>query len=554
MAPLVSLLACVDPETGSGLRPSLDDGEGGSHTPVTGPTDTGDVPEAHGAPPRVLINEAESSNGSSYSYDGSFPDWVELYNASAEGVDLGRVALQDDGPLAWHGPKGKVLEPGGWALVACDESLDGGMHAPFALNAEGDRLTLSVDGYATDHLDLGALDRDVVWARFPDGGAWYPSEIPTPDATNGDTPPTGIDPLDDLFLLDDSILVDLVMSDAAINQISHGGSGDVTVGTNIDGVLYDPTSLRIRGSSTRTSWDSKPSLKVNLEGQRYRDLERFTFINMHWDSSYIREYVSYAIFRDVGVPSARATYMNLTANGEVKGYYLFLETYDDRFLRHWYGHDDGYLWEPGSGDLTKSAIPSWNCTEGQPCDNTVLYPLIEALDASPSEASFAELEKYVDYDNVLLMLAGENVIGQWDGYNALHNYRIWYDIHTGKIQLIPSSLDLTFDNYYDWAENYYYGSGKLLSFCLDVPSCADRYDAALLQIADSIETADWDGRVDELRAILDDDVGKDQSDPKSSFTYADYDSDAADSSPGIEYVRQYLLDLPGWIRDAVEDH
>ncbi|MBM4393588.1 MAG: lamin tail domain-containing protein, partial [Deltaproteobacteria bacterium] len=94
-------------------------------------------------PPGVVLNEVVSRNDSTWDGgDGSWPDWVEIYNASAEPVPLAHLALADSGGVPWLGGEG-TLEPGARHVIIADGNPDAGPeHAPFALDGDGDELTL----------------------------------------------------------------------------------------------------------------------------------------------------------------------------------------------------------------------------------------------------------------------------------------------------------------------------------------------------------------------------------------------------------------------------
>ncbi len=111
--------------------------------------------------------------------DGSSPDWVEIFNAGDEALDLAGYRLTDDADLAaqWTFPS-VVLEPGKHLLVYASgmtgangsDSVDeqGRMHANFGLNNEGDYLALlSPDGqtvlsqFAKDGRDFPGQESDV---------------------------------------------------------------------------------------------------------------------------------------------------------------------------------------------------------------------------------------------------------------------------------------------------------------------------------------------------------------------------------------------------------
>jgi hypothetical protein len=523
----------------SGTAIIVDTGEDTGST--TEPDPVYDEPD----PPDLLINEVQTRNASTLLVSGTFPDWIEVYNGSAESVALSRISVADGNDLPWHGPADEVLAPGGYMLLYADSSLEGGMHAPFSFNGDGDQIVLKVDGYAVDRIATGELPEDASWARFPDGGSWAPTITCTPGETNGDTPSESLDPGDALFDLGFNY-VGLTLTTADKNTLTSNSYAEVPADVDINGAAFGPVDLRIRGSATRRSFGQKASLKVDLNPHidiKYRGLEKLTLINMIWDGSYIREEVGYAIFREAGVPAARTSYTWLDVNGENYGIYLFTETYDDAFLRHWFGSDNGYLWE-ANGDF--SSPSSWDCEEGYPCDTSnvsAVYTLIRANTATT--AGMAKVEAYIALDSMMREWIIENAIGQWDGYTSPHNYRIYHNLDDGLMYMIPSSIDYTFDNPYQFTESLYYGNGALMRWCFATTDCRERYNTHALEVADLVEEMDWDTRIDEMRELLDDHVGNDQDDPQGQYSSATYETQ-------VEYVRAFTLAIPDWIRGQVD--
>lgn len=124
------------------------------------------------APAGVVISEAMSSNKATLALpDGSFPDWIELHNLSAEPAALEGCALRC-GKSVWPLPGG-TLEPGEYRLVPCSRtpSPDGdAWHASFAVSKGGEKLALlGPGGEPLDEVELPALESDTSWARGEDG-------------------------------------------------------------------------------------------------------------------------------------------------------------------------------------------------------------------------------------------------------------------------------------------------------------------------------------------------------------------------------------------------
>ncbi|MCA9259754.1 MAG: lamin tail domain-containing protein, partial [Planctomycetales bacterium] len=103
----------------------------------------------------VLITELMASNGGQLiDGDGASSDWLEIYNPTAETVDLAGWHLTDDAAQLdkWTFPDvaQAVLEPGSYLVVFASGQLSDGyvdaagyLHASFQLAAEGDYLALS---------------------------------------------------------------------------------------------------------------------------------------------------------------------------------------------------------------------------------------------------------------------------------------------------------------------------------------------------------------------------------------------------------------------------
>ncbi len=95
-----------------------------------------------------IISEFLASNGGGLAdEDGDLSDWIELYNAGDEAVDLAGWSLTDDPEdlREWVFPT-TVLEPGGFLVVFAsdkDRAVAGAeLHANFKLGASGDFLAL----------------------------------------------------------------------------------------------------------------------------------------------------------------------------------------------------------------------------------------------------------------------------------------------------------------------------------------------------------------------------------------------------------------------------
>ena len=77
---------------------------------------------------QLLINEFVASNSSGGYYDAvnyNFPDWIEIYNASATGRDLSNYYLTDDlsDLNKWKIPAGTYIAAKGYLLFLADDKV-----------------------------------------------------------------------------------------------------------------------------------------------------------------------------------------------------------------------------------------------------------------------------------------------------------------------------------------------------------------------------------------------------------------------------------------------
>ncbi|MFT4664171.1 MAG: hypothetical protein ACI8YQ_001850 [Polaribacter sp.] len=146
----------------------------------------------------IFINEILASNSNTNTDEfGESDDWVELYNATSNPIDIGGMYLTDDlGNLVkYYIPPTQASQTTipamGYLLVWCDnQSNQGAMHTTFKLSASGESFAL-VDSDGTTVIDsytYGIMSANVSIGREQDGQTpWVFFSGPTPDDSNGGT-------------------------------------------------------------------------------------------------------------------------------------------------------------------------------------------------------------------------------------------------------------------------------------------------------------------------------------------------------------------------------
>lgn len=139
----------------------------------------------------LSINEIMASNAQSCTDDtGASPDWIELYNAGTEALNLEGYVLADDTDLITDDQRlgsAVTVPPGGVRVLWADGRPElGPLHLGFKLSALTEKLLLyGPDNALLDRYDWKMAVSDEAFARFPDGtGPFVRCKAPTCNLKN----------------------------------------------------------------------------------------------------------------------------------------------------------------------------------------------------------------------------------------------------------------------------------------------------------------------------------------------------------------------------------
>jgi hypothetical protein len=140
----------------------------------------------------LYLNEIMASNSSTiYDEDGDAEDWIELFYAGENLLNLQGFGLSDDydRPFRWVFPD-ITIQPGDFLLVwASGKNRRDPMnplHTNFSIAAAGEEIILTApDSTRIDELPPTEIPTDVSIGRLPDGvGDWQFFTTPTPGTSN----------------------------------------------------------------------------------------------------------------------------------------------------------------------------------------------------------------------------------------------------------------------------------------------------------------------------------------------------------------------------------
>ncbi|MBN1953405.1 MAG: lamin tail domain-containing protein, partial [Bacteroidales bacterium] len=141
----------------------------------------------------LFINEIMPDNDSWIADDkGEYEDWLELYNAGEQKLDVGGLFLTDSienktkERISSLYPDSTTIPPGGFLLLWADKDKEQGiLHLGFKLSKDGEELALfNYDGKLIDQVSY-TVPNGLSYGRIENGNsAWTWFNYPTPDASN----------------------------------------------------------------------------------------------------------------------------------------------------------------------------------------------------------------------------------------------------------------------------------------------------------------------------------------------------------------------------------
>lgn len=342
---------------------------------------------------------------------------------------------------------------------------------------------------------------------------------------------------DSSVVFDPTVLhtVAITLSDEARSALLSDPYSFVEGDIVVDGIELDDIAVRLRGRiGSFRDLTGKPKFKIEfnryMSGQRLYDLDSISLNNAVVDCSYLKEPIAYEVFRAIGVPAPRAAMATVTVNGEDYGLYVLIETEDKRFLVHNFTdpsgnlYDGKYVWYGGSSytllDFGEGHDHLFQLAEGTDKGNLDISYVSYTLNHYQGESDYyAEMGRFIDWDEFQLEQLGEQWVGQDDGYGLnKNNYRIYFDPgHSNRMKIIPWDLDYSFLNDSDWGRSWATPYGRIAHFCMADSTCAAKQQALAADVAATIDALDLVGDFDALVALTADAAA---ADPKRECSWS----------------------------------
>lgn len=335
-----------------------------------------------------------------------------------------------------------------------------------------------------------------------------------------------VDTLFDATILH-NVSITMSASDWATLRATYQANTNYDATVTIDGERVTNSSIRSRGSGTRNG--VKPGLRVDFarrdRSQRFRGFKILVLDNMYNDASFLREQLSFALFREMGVRVPRESYARLTVNGEYWGLYAIVEPIDDVFVSRHFDAGGGNLFEynvppapvPGQllawdfslsrGETIGAYVPSpfEPKTNEDTLDGSALLALLRTISQTPDATFVEEVSQFIDPRAVLTHYAVEVATSEVDGLTSffgVNNFYLYQLQGRQQFVFIPWDHDFGFTNVH---HNIYFGidRNRLIRRLLNDETLLEFYRQTLASIIDRYMNPGWmTPRIDAHLALI----------------------------------------------------
>jgi hypothetical protein len=265
----------------------------------------------------------------------------------------------------------------------------------------------------------------------------------------------------------------------------------------MEGKVYGPYTVGVHLKGAWGSWHDvdgrnnegfyvggKAAFKIKMDefvkDQTLFGISRITLNNMMQDRSSLRETISYRLYRNLGIPSPRTGYANVSLNGINYGLHLNIETLNKQMLKRW-GHSSTHLYKgavPTFPDLWRGNEWLFAVESGDENDRSDLTDFM-AINELSGKSWFDAISARMDMELLTVGWAAEIYSGHWDGYvRNLNNYFVNFD-EQGKVMLLPWGVDQTWNG----SLNYTESRAVMPKKCWEYSPCLEIYRQALAKVS-----------------------------------------------------------------------
>ena len=280
--------------------------------------------------------------------------------------------------------------------------------------------------------------------------------------------------------------INILISDNDWNDLINNPLNETKYKTNIviDGITFEKVSLKPKGNSSLAHVAEGPkggpassrfSFKIDfgkyVEDQSYYGLDVLNLNNIFGDSTYLNDYLSYDIFKQVGIPTPLKSFVYIKINGNDFGLYLAVEEISQSFLKR--NKLVGNLYKPEKYERDDMGV-SLQYRGDDPLEYASIFGTrqnditkddeIRMIKSIKNLNELVNIDESINVDEVIKYFAAHNFLLSYDSYTgkSLHNYYLLEK--DGLLSIYPWDYNLAFGRF-----NMLYDINKIVNFGIDSP-------------------------------------------------------------------------------------
>ncbi|MEY4876243.1 MAG: hypothetical protein RL708_1392 [Bacteroidota bacterium] len=247
--------------------------------------------------------------------------------------------------------------------------------------------------------------------------------------------------------------------DYQMDTAVYGAGGYLLVSqVKVNGVLFDSVGIKFKGKSSYDSTRKKNPLHINLDyihtNANYAGYSDIKLSNEYADPTWVREVLGYKILRNY-MDAPQSNFAEVYINGVYYGIYTSDENLNKVFLtKHFYSSGGSYF-KSNPINVISGHLPSLIYINSDSANYYDSYEMVskkswkDLIDLCDTiNNNFTGIEKVLDVDRAIWMLAFNNVTVNLDSYSGLfaQNYYLYRD-ENARLNPIIWDLNMCFGGF-----------------------------------------------------------------------------------------------------------
>lgn len=261
---------------------------------------------------------------------------------------------------------------------------------------------------------------------------------------------------EEVFPKDRVVDVKITIDEADFQDMLNNASAEEfkTASVDYNGHHFDNIGIRTKGnlslrSVVQMSDSDRYSFKLSFDeyvNQTLEGIQKINLNNNYSDATYMREFLTYELSEQMGLPTPKHSYVNVYINGELWGFYLAVEQIGDAYLERNFGNAYGALYKgqmTGSGsDLTwlgdDLSAYTGLVQKSKSSNDDILINMLDELNNG------SDYEKYINVPDALGYIALNTLTNNMDSYIGANKQNYYLYENNGVFSILPWDYNMAF--------------------------------------------------------------------------------------------------------------